>query len=233
MGGRIPVMERVPEPELMEGRQQAAAYAAADFSASDGAVITRLGQLFPAGLGPRVIDLGCGPGNISFRLAALDPQAQVLGIDGSAPMLELAQQELQRRSRGAPNLPGRLAFRLSCLPDPALPGGFSAVVSNSLLHHLHDPAVLWRCLRQLGAPGACIYVKDLRRPADPAAAQVLLERHASGAPAVLQHDYLASLYAAFTPEEVAQQLQAADLTGELQVAPLEDRYLEVWGRLAG
>ncbi|WP_398318314.1 class I SAM-dependent methyltransferase, partial [Vulcanococcus sp.] len=92
-------MERVPEPELMEGRHQAAAYAAADFNASDGAVITRLGQLFPAGLGPRVIDLGCGPGNISFRLAGLDPQAQVLGIDGSAPMLELAQLELQRRSR--------------------------------------------------------------------------------------------------------------------------------------
>ena len=233
MGGRIPVMERVPEPELMEGRHQAAAYAAADFNASDGAVITRLGQLFPAGLGPRVIDLGCGPGNISFRLAGLDPQAQVLGIDGSAPMLELAQLELQRRSRGALDLPGRLVFRLSRLPDPALPGGFSAVVSNSLLHHLHDPAVLWRSLRQLGAPGACVYVKDLRRPADSAAAQVLLERHASGAPEVLQHDYLASLHAAFTPEEVAQQVQAADLARELQVAPLEDRYVEVWGRLAG
>jgi hypothetical protein len=62
---------------------------------------------------------------------------------------------------------------------------------------------------------------------------VLLERHASGAPEVLQHDYLASLHAAFTPEEVAQQVQAADLARELQVAPLEDRYVEVWGRLAG
>ena len=92
MGGRIPVMERVPEPELMEGRQQAAAYAAADFSASDGAAINRLGQLFPAGLGPRVIDLGCGPGNISFRLAALDPQAQVR-IDRTQNRVEIESSQ--------------------------------------------------------------------------------------------------------------------------------------------
>ena len=35
---------------------------------------------------------------------------------------------------------------------------------------------------------------------------------------------------AFTPEEVSAQLIAAGL-GCLQVAALEDRYLEVWGRL--
>jgi hypothetical protein len=48
---------------------------------------------------------------------------------------------------------------------------------------------------------------------------------------VLQHDYLASLHAAFTPAEVAQQLEQAGLAGQLQVAALEDRYLEVWGQL--
>ena len=48
---------------------------------------------------------------------------------------------------------------------------------------------------------------------------------------MLQHDYLASLHAAFTPTEVAQQLEQAGLADQLQVAPLEDRYLEVWGRL--
>ena len=76
MSPYIPAMERVPEPELMDGAEQAAAYAAADFSASDGAVIMRLGELFPEGLGPRLVDLGCGPGNISFRLAELRPLEQ-------------------------------------------------------------------------------------------------------------------------------------------------------------
>ena len=225
-------MERVPEPELMDGAEQAAAYAAADFSASDGAVVARLQELFPGGLGPRLIDLGCGPGNISFLLAELQPTPPlVVGIDGSAAMLALAEAELQRRSLRQPALAQRLQFRLSCLPDPALPGGFSAVVSNSLLHHLHDPAVLWGAVRQLAAPGARLYVKDLRRPADGPAAQALLQRHAAEAPPVLQRDYLASLHAAFTPGEVEQQLQAAGLAEQLQVAPADDRYLEVWGRL--
>ena len=225
-------MERVPEPELMDGAEQAAAYAAADFSASDGAVIARLGELFPGGLGSQVVDLGCGPGNISFRLAELRPApAQVLAIDGAPSMLALAARELERRRQAQPELPRRLLFRLSCLPDPALPGGFSAVVSNSLLHHLHDPAVLWGAVRQLAVPGACIYVKDLRRPADASAVEALVQRHAADAPPVLQRDYRASLHAAFTPEEVRGQLRAAGLAGSLQVAPTDDRYLEVWGRL--
>ena len=67
--------------------------------------------------------------------------------------------------------------------------------------------------------------------ADGPAAQALLQRHAAEAPPVLQRDYLASLHAAFTPGEVEQQLRAAGLAGQLQVAPADDRYLEVWGRL--
>jgi trans-aconitate methyltransferase len=219
-------MQRVPEPELMEGREQAAAYAAADFSAGDQALIDRLTELFPGGLGERLIDLGCGPGNISFRLAERFPSATVLGLDGAAAMLELAEHRLQRR----PELLGRLRFQRSCLPDAALPGGFSAVVSNSLLHHLHDPQVLWGCLRALAGSGACIYIKDLRRPDSAAAAEELRQRYMAAAPPVLQHDYLASLHAAFRPEEVAHQLAAAGLGG-LQVQHLDDRYLEVWGRL--
>ena len=79
--------------------------------------------------------------------------------------------------------------------------------------------------------GACVYVKDLRRPPSAEAAIQLQRRYLGDAPAVLQHDYLASLHAAFTPTEVAQQLEQAGLADQLQVAPLEYRYLEVWGRL--
>ena len=223
-------MQRLPEPELMTGLEQARAYAAADFSSSDQAFMERLRQLFPDGLGQRLVDLGCGPGNISFRLARANPEAAVLAVDGAPAMLDLAREQLQRELRHQPQLEARLRFVEAVLPDPTLPGGASAVLSNSLLHHLHDPGVLWRSLRQLAAPGAAVYVKDLRRPACLADAEALRARHLADAPPVLQHDYLASLQAAFTPEEVAAQLSAAGL-GCLQLAALEDRYLEVWGRL--
>ena len=87
-------------------------------------------------------------------------------------------------------------------------------------------------MRQLGASGACVYIKDLRRPASPAAAEALRARYLADAPPVLQRDYLASLHAAFTPEEVRAQLQEAELGDQLQVVAVQDRYLEVWGRLA-
>lgn len=222
-------VQRTCEPELMDERVQALAYGAADFSASDQAFVDRLGELFPGGLGDKLLDLGCGPGNISFRLAERFSSASLVAIDGAAAMLELAHQTLA----GLPSeRAGRIRFVQAVLPDQSLPGGFSGLLSNSLLHHLHDPQVLWRAVGQLAAPGAAIYIKDLRRPASPEAALALRERYLGQAPAVLQQDYIASLHAAFTPAEVAAQLQQAGLAG-LQVAALEDRYLEVWGRLAG
>jgi SAM-dependent methyltransferase len=220
-------MQRIPEPELMTGLAQAGAYAAADFSASDQAFLERVQQLFPEGLGPRLLDLGCGPGNISFRLARSYPAATVLAVDGAPAMLDLARGQLLQT-----DLAERLRFVEAVLPDPALTWAASAVLSNSLLHHLHDPQVLWGSIRQLGAPGAAIYVKDLRRPGSLADAEALRDRYLAGAPAVLQHDYFASLQAAFTPEEVCAQLRQAGLADRLQVAAVEDRYLEVWGRLA-
>jgi len=220
-------VERRCEPELMDDAAQAAAYAEADFSAGDRDLVQRIGGLFGADLGCELIDLGCGPGNISFLLAESQPQACVLGVDGAPAMLQLAHQRLQSR----PELAARLSFALSCLPDPQLPVGFSAVVSNSLLHHLHDPQVLWSSVKALAAAGAAVYIKDLRRPSSPEAALALRDRHLSQAPAVLQHDYVASLHAAFTLVEVRRQLEQAGLAEALQVAELDDRYLEICGRL--
>ncbi|WP_411870930.1 class I SAM-dependent methyltransferase [Vulcanococcus limneticus] len=230
-------MERCCEPELMDDALQVQAYAEADFSAGDQAVVERIAELFPAGPGRRVVDLGCGPGNISLRLVERFAEASVLGLDGAAAMLAVAEQRLHQWRQG-PGVaqPDRLAFRRALLPlapgdARELAGGFTAVVSNSLLHHLHDPLVLWRAVAKLAAPGATVYVKDLRRPSSPEAAQDLLARHLADAPPVLQRDYLASLHAAFEPGEVADQLQITGL-GQLQVRPLDDRYLEVWGRLS-
>ena len=105
------------------------------------------------------------------------------------------------------------------------------VVSNSLLHHLHEPAVLWLAVAQLAAPGAFVYIQDLRRPASPEAVESLVVSQTEGAPEVLRRDYRDSLHAAFTVEEVEQQLQQAGLGAQFQVAPRQERYLEVWGRL--
>lgn len=227
-------MKRVPEPELMNAGDQVLAYATADFDATDQAMVERLALCCGGDPGLRLLDLGCGPGNISFRLARRWPLAQVIGLDGAPRMLAVARERLA----ALPELHGRLHFAEALLPLPQplpagspLVAGFSAVVSNSLLHHLHDPAVLWQATSTLAAPGAFVYLQDLRRPASAAAVEGLLEARMQGAPEVLRRDYRASLHAAFTVEEVVEQLQHAGLADQLQVQPLEDRYLEVWGVL--
>ena len=248
-------MERIREPELMDDPLQARVYAEADFASSDQAFTNRiLALLADPGRAPcalaaepapplaapplavlRILDLGCGPGNISFRLAEALPRAALLGIDGAAAMLALAE----RQRLAAPERWPRLRFHQARLPLPegtldALGEPFAPpyglIVSNSLLHHLHDPAVLWRAVGRWAAAGALVVVRDLRRPASLEALQELVERHASAAPPVLRRDYAASLAAAFRPEEVEVQLAAAGLT-TLRVEALEDRYLEIRGRL--
>ncbi|EAU73924.1 trans-aconitate 2-methyltransferase [Synechococcus sp. RS9916] len=220
-------MKRIPEPELMNGQEQALAYASADFSAGDQALIDRVQALFPAGLGERIADLGCGPGNISFRLARHFLAADVVGFDGASVMLALAEEARAECS----DLCARVNFRQVVLPDCSLDRDYSAVISNSLLHHLHDPAVLWQSVRALGMPGAVIYIKDLRRPVSEEDVHALKDRYLRDAPDVLQRDYVASLHAAFTVEEVAEQLVNAGLADQLSVASVDDRYLEVWGHL--
>ena len=225
-------MERIPEPELMDDPAQAQAYAATDFSSSDRAMVADLLDRYGDGLGGAVLDLGCGPGNITFllaeALAARDPAATVLGVDGAPRMLAIAEERRRHHPRAA-----AIAFHEELLPCPSLAGRrFSAVVSNSLLHHLHQPQQLWQALGPLAAPGAVVVVRDLRRPPDPAGLEALLARPGAGLDPLVYRDYAHSLRAAFSPDEVRQQLRQAGLVG-LAVHEIDDQYLEVRGRLPG
>ncbi|MFM7511884.1 MAG: class I SAM-dependent methyltransferase, partial [Cyanobium sp.] len=220
---------------------QARAYAQADFAGSDAAFTRRVLQAWAGraagseGRPARVLDLGCGPGNISFRLADALPDAAVVGLDGAAAMLERARWRQSLEPRRWPLLHWHLGLLplahqgLEALPAPWAPP-YDLLVSNSLLHHLHDPAVLWSSVRQLAAPGALVVLRDLRRPSDATALRALVRRHAGRAPVVLRRDYAHSLAAAFRPQEVRRQLDGAGLLG-LAVATVADRYLEVWGQL--
>ena len=94
-------MQRVPEPELMDEAGQVLAYAQADFAASDAAMVERLAQLCGDDPGTALLDLGCGPGNISLLLAARWPAAKVLGIDGGAAVAGGGARALGGSAAGA------------------------------------------------------------------------------------------------------------------------------------
>lgn len=218
-------MQRIPEPELMNGLAQARAYAEADFSEPHTLFVTLFAEKFPAlRVTGTVLDLGCGPADISRRFALANPGCHIHGIDGAANMLKLGRMAIAQAQ-----LADRIELFESILPCKGLPlARYDVVISNSLLHHLHDPLVLWRSLKQFTATGAPVFIMDLLRPASAQLAQALVNTYAESEPALLRDDFLASLHAAFTPEEIAKQLAAMQLN-ELQVEIVSDRHLIIFG----
>ena len=221
-------MQRRLEPELMNGDAQVQAYADADFSSGDQATIEAIQRLLftssPLPPDPLVVDLGCGPGNITLRLAHLFPKARIIGIDGAESMLALARERAQQQDVDISFLCQTLQ---EVLRGPLL-GQADLIVSNSLLHHLHQPDLLWTVTQALAATGCRTLHRDLRRPSTDAEVQQLLRKHLPSAPAVLQHDFAASLAAAFEPQEVTAELHRLGLE-QLKVSAEDDRYLVVSG----
>jgi SAM-dependent methyltransferase len=222
-------MKRRPEPELMDTEVQAEAYAEADFSEPNDLFLRLLVEQNPGSLeGARALDLGCGPADIVVRFLRRFPGATCDALDGSQPMLDIAQADLNRQ----PELASRARLICDKLPSPRLETqAYDLILSNSLLHHLHDPQVLWRSLPALGRSGALVLIMDLMRPASSTSAAALVERYAGDASPVLRQDFQHSLFAAFEPAEVEQQLRDAGLDEPLEVQVVSDRHLAVWGRL--
>jgi len=222
-------MKRRPEPELMDEAEQALAYAQADFSEPNELFLRLLKELSPGDLaGKRALDLGCGPADIVLRFLKAFPRAECDALDGSAAMLHHARAALD----ALPGLARRCRLLHDVLPSTQLErGAYDLVISNSLLHHLHDPQVLWQTVRESAKPGAIVLVMDLMRPASAGWAEAIVATYAADGPDVLRKDFRNSLFAAFEPREVSEQLREAGLSG-LQVGVVSDRHLAVLGRIS-
>ena len=97
--------------------------------------------------GMSVIDLGCGPGPLTERLADALPRSDVLGIDSSAEMLASAQ-ELAR--------PG-LRFEQRAIED--VDGEFDLVFSHAALQWVPDHSALIPKLLSIVRPGGQLAVQ--------------------------------------------------------------------------
>jgi SAM-dependent methyltransferase len=106
-----------------------------------------------AGLRPgmRVLDIGCGPGDVSFIAARLvGPTGSVLGVDAAAQMVELA------RARTAEKGLTTVHFMHSAIDAIALDEPVDAVIGRLILMHLPDPAATLRRLSSFVRPGGVI-----------------------------------------------------------------------------
>jgi len=220
-------MLRITEPEIMDDEEQVRAYALADFEEPHSQFITLLGQKLPSlSATGNALDLGCGSGDITRRFALEYPGWKIDGIDGSQTMLNAAREMTVIGS-----LEDRLNFMHVLLPAPPPPDHqYDLIFSNSLLHHLSNPAVFWDSLTDWSGESTQVFVMDLTRPANSVEARAMVRRYSAGEPEILQTDFYNSLCAAFEPVEISDQLQRASLT-HFQFEIVSDRHLIVWGSI--
>jgi ubiquinone/menaquinone biosynthesis C-methylase UbiE len=211
-------VERILEPELMDDERQSIAYAKADFSASNQLFVDGLIRDFPDHL-HTVVDIGCGPGDVVIRLARAAPHIHITAIDGSAPMIALARDAVR-----AAGLDARITVMQGYVPGVSLEErSYDAILSKDLLHHLRDPAALWKEISRLGRPGAAVYVMDLVRPPTAQDARRIVDTVSAAEDPILREDFYNSLCAAFTVDELREQVAAAGC--DLEVMPVSDRHM--------
>lgn len=215
-------MERITEPELMDDVQQAEAYAQADFSESNKLFIEHLLSRVPELNHLKILDIGCGPGDICISLARLFPDADITGLDGSRAMIDIAKLHSVK-------LENPPCFLQTVIPDRTLCSNqYDIILSNSLLHHLHHPVVLWQTIEQLAKAGSYIQVMDLIRPETLHQAKDIVEKYAKNESEILKQDFYNSLRASFSINEVKDMLKKTAYHN-FKVEKVSDRHLTFSG----
>lgn len=96
----------------------------------------------------RVLDLGCGNGNVSLQLAGVG--FQVVGVDLSAETIAIAQ---------ARNVfPDNLEFRVLPAEEIENLEPFDAVICSEVLEHLYDPHAVMRTIYKLVKPEGVVCI---------------------------------------------------------------------------
>lgn len=199
-------LPRVLEPEVMDTAQEASDYDAMDHGDVNARFCEDL--LAKRHSVTRVLDVGTGTALIPIELCKRVPGAVVEAIDLAEHMLAVAKRNVERAG-----LAGRIQLsRLDAKKTGFSPGSFDSVISNSIVHHIPEPASVLAEMWRLTAKGGLLFVRDLARPETAARLAQLVQTYApvpsSGPHHVLamharQRDlFAASLHAALTPGEL-------------------------------
>jgi demethylmenaquinone methyltransferase/2-methoxy-6-polyprenyl-1,4-benzoquinol methylase len=111
----------------------------------------------------RILDVGCGPGSLSFLAADHYPDARLVGADFTMAMVERAYVRA-RASRDT----GRLSFdRASALDLPFRGASFDLAMSAFVVRNLPDLPRAFGELRRVLRPGGTLLTLEITEPTHP------------------------------------------------------------------
>jgi ubiquinone/menaquinone biosynthesis C-methylase UbiE len=191
----------VLEPEVMDSAAEARDYDAMDHSQVNRVFVGDFlkhwdGKIWD-GIGA-ILDVGAGTAQIPIELCRQHPTATVLAIDLARHMLEVGQRNVLDAG-----LDERVRLQLCDAKNmPYADGSFTAVISNSIVHHIPQPGAVISEMVRVTRGGGLLFVRDLMRPADDVSVKHIVQAYAADANQHQRQMFEDSLRAALTLDEV-------------------------------
>jgi len=190
------MFNRQLETEVMDSAEEARDYDAMDHSAVNQLFATDFLAVWN-GANP-ILDVGTGTAQIPIEICRQDQRPIITAIDLAEEMLKLGQTNVDSAGFNE-----RISLQqVDAKSFPFADGHFAAVISNSIVHHIPDPAQVLAEMVRVCQSGGVIFVRDLMRPPGPNTLQRLVEVYAADANDHQQQLFADSLRAALTLNEV-------------------------------
>jgi ubiquinone/menaquinone biosynthesis C-methylase UbiE len=210
------MLPRTLEPEVMDSAEEARDYDAMDHAAVNDLFVADFLAVWDEA--NPVLDVGTGTGQIPIALCRVAPTARVIAIDAAESMLAVGRTNVARAG-----LANQIELKLADAKKlPFVDGAFAAVMSNSIVHHIPEPAAVIAEMVRVVRPGGRILVRDLLRPADETTLKHLVNQYARGANDHQRSMFAESLAAALTLAEV--RAMVADIMNAESVQATSDRH---------
>lgn len=190
------MLPRTLEPEVMDSLEEANSYNEMDHSAVNDLFVA---DFLNAGGGQGdVLDLGTGTALIPVALCEATTDCRIMAVDAAISMLDLARYNVE-----AAGFIERITLdKCDAKKLPFEDGMFTSVMSNSIVHHIPEPALVLQEAVRVTAPGGLLFIRDLMRPATEAELEALVLQYAGDEPEHARQMFHDSLHAALTLEEI-------------------------------
>jgi 2-polyprenyl-3-methyl-5-hydroxy-6-metoxy-1,4-benzoquinol methylase len=153
-----------------------------------------------------ILDVGCGGGLFTLRLAAHYPQARIVGSDISHEAIAFAQEYLQKHRLSLPNI----QFIVPSSPQLDPQAQFDVIMATLVCHHLSDDELITFLQQACRVAKQAVILNDLHRhplaTMGFAALTPLFFRNR-----MIWHDGLLSIRRSFTRQDWKAFLKAANI----------------------
>ena len=197
------MLQRIAEPELMDTPDEACDYDSMDHAEVNHRFVDdllsslRAFKLFDIGHPEQttkpltILDLGTGTAQIPIELCRRSDLIEIVAVDAAAHMLAVADKNIL-----AAKVQSRI--RLQQVDAKRLPlaaSQFDCIMSNSIIHHLPDPAACLAEAVRVVRPGGLLFFRDLFRPETESELASLVDRYAPPARISAASDHQRAMFA--------------------------------------